>query len=434
NNLTGKQLAINYQSAYLYLGLIAIILFCGLSAGSYPAFYLASLKSLDTMRGIINKNPGNARFRRALVIFQFSLSILLIVCTLIIGKQLYYLQNKKLGFYKDDIGYFACQTPSKDPRLESIKKELGSHPDILSVTTGFNPNENEEKVATTGFSWKGRKEDDYVPFCISSIDVDYAKTFQLALKQGRFFSSEFSTDSAAVVINETAAKVIGLEDPIGLEISDGSGRKYNIIGVVRDFHFKSMHQKIDPLLMMLGADRFIFIKMKHGASASIIRFVGKTFESYKFPNRLDFHFLENDLDSLYRPEQRMSKIFGYFSLLAIIISCLGLIGLAAFMAERRTKEIGIRKANGAKSNEIFALLSKEYVMLVIISLLIASPVAWYAMHKWLENFAYKTIISWWVFALTAILVMLITMLTISLQSYRAARRNPGGSIKVRVNK
>jgi ABC-type antimicrobial peptide transport system permease subunit len=425
NNLTGKQLAVNYHSAYLYLGLIAIVLFCGLLAGSYPAFYLSSLKSLDTMKGIINKNPGNAKFRRVLVIFQFSLSALLIICTLIIGKQLNYLQNKKLGFNKDNIGYFMCNIRGEDPRLESLKKELSTNPNILSITKGFNPSESEGNVwFWDGVSWEGKKEDNHVGFCITPCDADYAKTFQLVLKTGRFFSSEFSTDSAAVVINETAAKVLGFKDPIGQELSNIIGHRCNIIGVVKDFHFMSMHRKIEPLLITLGSNRFIIIKMKPDKILSTTNFVKKVFESYKFPNRLNFHFLDDEFKNLYRTEQSMSKIFGCFAFLAIIISCLGLIGLSTFMTELRTKEIGIRKVNGAKSMEIFSLLSREYILWVLISMIIASPIAWYAMHRWLENFAYKTELSWWIFALAGLLALGIAILTVSWQSLKAATRNP----------
>jgi len=425
NNITGKHLAVHYQSAYLYLGLIAIVLFCGLLAGSYPALYLSSLKSLDTMKGIIHKNPGNAKFRRVLVVFQFSLSALLIICTIIIGRQLNYLQHKKLGFNKDNIGYFICHIGSEDPRWESLKKELSTNPDIVSITKGFNLTGMGRDVGTLdGLSWKGKKEDSYVKFCCSSTDVDYSKTFQLTLKSGRFLSSEFSTDSTAVVINETAANALGFDDPIGQMLSDRFGPKYNIIGVVKDFHFTSMHHKIEPLLMTLGGNRSLFIKMKPDKMASTTSFVKKTYESYKFPNRFNFHFLDDDFRALYRTEQSISKIVGCFAFLAIIISCLGLIGLSTFMTERRTKEIGIRKANGAKSTEILSLLSKEYIALVLISLLIASPIAWFSMHKWLQNFACRIGMSWWIFALAGIMVMMITMLTVGFQSYKVARKNP----------
>jgi len=422
NNLIGKQLSVNYQSAGLYIGLITVVLFCGLLAGSYPAFYLSSLKPLDVIKGVINKNPGNTGFRRSLVIFQFSLSILLIICTLIVKMQLKYIQNKNLGFSKDNIGYFMFPTRPSDPKLESLKKELINNPDILYVTRAWNPFYNEG--TRNGFSWAGKKEGDDVYFHMLGADVDYAKTYKLELKEGRFFSSEFSTDNTAIVINEEAAKILGFRNPIGEIITTSRGSKLNIIGVVKDFHIQSLHYKIGPLIMQIGSSNNFYIKMKPDKIISTVDFIKTTFKSFDPGLPIDFHFLDDDYDNLYRTERRMGKIFSYFSLLAIIISCLGLIGLSSFMTERRTKEIGIRKINGAKSIEIFSLLSREYIIWVMISIIIACPIAWYVMHKWLQNFAYRIDISLWVFVMAGVIALLIALLTVSFQSYRAASRNP----------
>ena len=419
NILTGKQLDVNYQSAGLYIGLIAVILFCGLLAGSYPAFYLSSLKPLDTMRGSVNKTPGNAQFRRVLVIFQFSLSVLLIICTLIIETQLRYLQNMDLGLNTDNVGSFGFRF---GVQRETLKKDLSNNPDILSVTIA-NGSPCNFLYNQTNFDWEGKKEGDVVLFYFFGVDEDYAKTFQLKLKEGRFFSTEFSTDKTAVVINEKAAKTIGFTDPIGKTISH-NGLKLRIIGVLKDFHFLSLHNGIEPLIMQINPGSFCLIKMKPDNKASTVDYINKTLKSYNLPYPINFRFLADDYDNLYRNEKRMGKIFGYFSLLAIIISCLGLIGLSSFMAERRTKEIGIRKINGAKSVEIFSLLSKEYILWVMISILIACPVAWYLMNRWLQNFAYRINISWWVFALSGAMALLIALLTVSWQSFKAASKNP----------
>jgi len=426
NNFTGKQLAVNYQSPGLYMGLISLILFCGLLAGSYPAWYLSSLKSMDIMKGVINKNPGNTQFRRVLVIFQFSISVLLIICTLIVGRQLNYIQNMKLGFNKDNIGYFMFPIRPGDPKLQIVKKELLNNPDILSVTNVFYNYDNplNKEGTSGGYKWTGKKEDEDVLFYTLNADEDYSKTFQLELREGRFFSAEFSTDNTAIVINEQAAKIMGFKDPLGKIITNSEGSKLTIIGVVKDFHFRSLHYKIEPLIMQLGGSNTFFIRMRPGHIPSTVESIKKTYNSFKPDIRLDFHFLDDDFDKLYRTEQRMSKIFAYFSLLAIIISCLGLIGLSSFMTERRTKEIGIRKANGAKSIEIFSLLSKEYLTWVLTSIFIACPIALYAMHKWLQNFAYRITISWWVFALAGAIALLIALLTVSFQSYKAASKNP----------
>jgi putative ABC transport system permease protein len=426
NNFTGKQLTINYQSPGLYICLISLVLFCGLMAGSYPALYLSSLKPMDIMKGVINKNPGNAQFRRVLVIFQFSLSVLLIICTLIVGKQLNYIQNMKLGFNKDNIGYFMFPIRPGDPKLQIVKKELLNNPDILNVTNVFYNYDNplNKEGTSGGYKWTGKKENEDVLFYTLSADEDYAKAFQLELRKGRFFSAELSTDNTAIVINEQAAKIMGFKDPIGEIITTSEGSKLTVIGVVKDFHFRSLHYKIEPLIMQLGGSNTFFVRMRPGHIPSTVEFIKKTYNSFKPDIPLDYHFLDDDFDKLYRTEQRMSKIFAYFSLLAIIISCLGLIGLSSFMTERRTKEIGIRKVNGATSIEIFSLLSNEYITWVVISIIIASPIAWFAMNKWLQNFAYRINMSWWIFVLAGTIALLIALLTVSFQSYKAASKNP----------
>jgi len=397
-------------------------LFCGLLAGSYPAFYLSSLKSLDIIKGVINKNSGNAKFRRVLVVFQFSLSILLIICTLVIGNQLIFMHNMKLGFNKDNIGYFMFPIRPGDPKLEALKKELSNNSDIVSVTKGYSPINLE--FTSGGFSWAGKKPGDDVLFHHLDTDEDYAKTFQLELKEGRFFSAEFTTDANAIVINEKAAEVMGFKNPVGEVLKTPWGANLTIIGVLMDFHIQPLHYKIEPLMMQKGESNNLYVKMKPDHITATVEFINKTFKSFNPGLPIDFHFLDDDFDNLYRSEERMSKIFGYFSLLAIIISCLGLVGLSSFMTERRTKEIGIRRTNGAKSIEIFSLLSKEYIIWVLISILIASPIAWYAMHKWLENFAYKTELSWWIFALSGLSALCIALLTVSWQGLRAAMKNP----------
>jgi putative ABC transport system permease protein len=428
NNLTGKQLNVNYQSAGLYLGLITVILFCGLMAGSYAAFYLSSLNPLNIMKGVINRNPGNTQFRRVLVIFQFCLSVLLIICTLIVRNQLLYMQNKNLGFIKDNIGYFMYPIRPGEPVLESLKKELCRNPEILGVTITYSHPFNLEGTVG-GFNWTGKKEGFEPEFSMLSADADFATTFQLGLKEGRFFSSEYPTDNTAVMINETAAKILGFKEPVGETLTTPWGARLTIIGVIKDFHFKSLHYKIEPLIVQLGTNNNLYVRMKPGHITSAVDYIRKTYRSFNPGLPIDFHFLDEDFDNLYKTEQRMGKIFGYFSFLAIIISCLGLIGLSSFMTERRTKEIGIRKANGARAIEIFALLSGEYMIWVSISILIACPIAWFAMNKWLQNFAYRIHTGWQVFALAGAVALIIAQLTVSYQSFKAAGKNPVKSLR-----
>lgn len=422
-NLTGEHFKINYQSVGLYTGLIITFLLCSLMAGSYPALYLSSLKPLNTIKGGTNVNPGNAGFRRILVISQFTLSTLLIICTLVIRNQLSYIQNKNLGLNKDNIVYFMFPTRPGDPMLKTLKKELGNNPDIVSVTIAH-PNTFNNEGTLGGFSWTGKKTGEDVLFHLIGSDEDYARTFQLDIKEGRFFSSEFSGDHTSAVINETAANVMDLKNPIGEIITTPYGSKLSIIGVVKDFHFQSLHYKIEPLIMQLNEDNNFLIKIKTDNKASTVRFIEKTFKSFNPGLPLDLHYLDYDFDKLYLTERRIGKISGYFSLLAIFISCLGLLGLSSYMTERRTKEIGIRKVNGARSVEIFSMLLKEYIVSIIIAFVIAGPAGWYSMNKWLQNFAYRIIPGWWLFALTGIIVMTITFLTVGLQSYTSACKNP----------
>ena len=308
---------------------------------------------------------------------------------------------------------------------EVLKRDLLKNPDIISVSIANHPYNGYGTETSDGFNWEGKQEGNKVLFCILYADEDYARTFQLELREGRFFSSEFSTDNAAVVINEQAAKIMGLKNPVGEILSFRDGSSFSIIGVVKDFHFKSLHNKIEPLIMLMNRGMFnCFIRMKPDKISSTSDYVSRVFKSYNLPYPIEFKFLEDDYDNLYWSERRMGKILGYFSFLAIIISCLGLIGLSSFMTERRTKEIGIRKANGAKAIEIFSLLAREYMILVMISFLIASPVAWYAMNNWLQSFAYRINIDWWVFALAGTFALLIALMTVGLQSYRAASKNP----------
>jgi ABC-type antimicrobial peptide transport system permease subunit len=420
NNLTGKQLFVDYQNAGLYIGLITVVLVCTLLAGSYPALYLSSLKPLNIINGIINK-PGKAGFRRVVVVLQFSLSFLLIIFTLTVGNQLKYLQHKNLGLNIDNIGHFSFRYGLRN---ETLKAELGNNPDILS-TTIVTPDVFDADGTAQSFDWEGNKVNGEFYFSALYTDADFAKTFQLELKDGRFFSPDFPGDSTAVVINETAAEIIGFKEPIG-KILTSSRIKFRIIGVVKDFHIKSLHTKIEPLAItkwdLMGGN--CYIRMKPGHITSTVDYIKKIFKSHNLDYPLQFKFLDDDYDKLYRTEQRIGKILGYSSFLAIIISCMGLIGLSLFMIEIRTKEIGIRKVNGAKSTKIFLLLSKEYLVLVLISILIASPIAWFGINKWLQSYAYRITLNPWIFALVGLIVLFIALLTVGFQSYKAARKNP----------
>ncbi len=420
------KLGVNYRSAGLYIVLVTVVLFCGLLAGSYPAYYLSSLQPINILKGIIIKNTGKARFKRMLVVSQFTLAFLFIISTLIIRSQLSYMKSKNFGANIDNVCYFEF---NEGIRRETIKSELSNIPEILNVTITGHQYILNNWSTVNDFSWKGKKEGNDIMFTILEADKDYAKTFHLELKEGSYLNAdEFSTDNSAVVINEKAAEILGFKNPVGEILTTTKGLKFTIIGVLKNFHFKSFHFTIDPLLIIPIQSYTIggkcYLRMKSDSIASTVNKIRKTIKSYKTDYPLKIQFLEDDYDSYNRIELISGTMFGYFTFLTIIISILGLIGLSTFMTVRRTKEIGIRKVNGAKSPEIFYMLSKEYFGLVTISFLIASPVAWFATNIWLQSFAYRINISLWLFVLAWFIVITITMLTVGLQSYRAASKNP----------
>ncbi len=421
---------VNYHSAGLYLGLITVVLFCGLLAGSYPALYLSSLKPANILKGTDGKSTGNPKIRRILVISQFTLSFIFIICTLIVRTQLNYLQNENLGLNMENTGHFEF---SDGIQRGTLKDELGNNPDIVSVTITAHQNVLNNWLAVGDLIWEGKKEGHNVTIGFLQADRDFAKTFDLEVTEGRFLSAdEYAGNKAEVinvVVNEKAAEILGFNNPLGEIIEDRNGLKLNIIGIVKDFHFKPLRFAIEPLIIVPISKSSVtggtcYIRMKPGKNASTVKYIGDIFKSHNLDYTLDFKFLDDDFSDLYTIEQKAVILLGFLSFLTIIISCLGLIGLSAFMTLRRTKEIGIRKAHGAKPIEIFSLLSKEYIKLVIISFIIASPIAWYATNIWLQGFEYHAKTGWWVFALAGVIIMVIVMLTIGFQSYRAASKNP----------
>lgn len=426
NNIMLSQTNLNYKSIGLYAVLISIVLFCGLLAGTYPALYLSSLEPINILKGNMMKNPGNAGFRRLLVVIQFTLSFLFIICTLIIRSQLNYIQNKDLGINMKDVGHFDF---TEGIQRETLRNELARNPDIINLTMTDHQWVVNNWSTAGDIDWEGKKAGEQTQFGVLFTDKDYAKTFELEIKEGSFLSvNESSASNFEAVINEKAAEIMGFDDPIGKIITSGSGHRFTIVGVVRDFHFKSLNFTIDPLIIVPMMQSAIggkcYVRIKPGRTASTIDYIRSVFKEYNLDYSLQFNSVTDNYNDHYRIEQIAGKMFGYFALLAILISFLGLIGLSAFTTVQRTKEIGIRKVNGSRSSEVFSLLIKDYLKLVLISFVIASPVAWFATKTWLQGFAYRINISWWLFALSLIIVIVLTILTVGIQSYKASFRNP----------
>jgi ABC-type antimicrobial peptide transport system permease subunit len=307
---------------------------------------------------------------------------------------------------------------------------LAQNPDILSLTTA-NQLPTNISNSTSGVTWEGKNPDETMLFHMLSVDHGYQDVFKMELTEGRFFSDDIPSDSLAVVVNEKTIEVIGLEDPIGKAISF-YGFDVRIIGVLKDFHFKSLHTKIEPIILFQRQEMnyIMYARINNKNITQTIKFIESTYNEYLTDNRDFFYkFLDEDYEALYNAEKRTSKIFSYFAILAIFISCLGLYGLASFMVEKRIKEIGIRKVNGASLQNIIGLLTKDFTKWVLLSFIIASPFAWYIMDNWLQNFEYRIDIAWWIFVLAGSIALIIAWLTVSFQSIKAALKNPVDALR-----
>jgi putative ABC transport system permease protein len=426
NELSGKSLVIPYHlKSFIGISLV-FVLVIGLISGSYPSFILSSFKPAAILKGSnLGGGKGNSSFRRVLVVLQFTLSIFLIIGFLIISQQLNYIQNKKLGLDKDNVVYF-YQSQNMMQKSDVVKNTLTQNPDILSLTTA-NQLPTNISNSTSGVTWEGKNPDETMLFHMLSVDHGYQDVFKMELTEGRFFPS----DSLAVVVNEKTIEVMGLEDPIGKAISF-YGFDVRIIGVLKDFHFKSLHTKIEPIILFQRQEMnyIMYARINNKNITQTIKFIESTYNEYLTDNRDFFYkFLDENYEALYNAEKRTSKIFSYFAILAIFISCLGLYGLASFMVEKRIKEIGIRKVNGASLQNIIGLLTKDFTKWVLLSFIIASPFAWYIMDNWLQNFEYRIDIAWWIFVLAGSIALIIAWLTVSFQSIKAALKNPVDALR-----
>jgi putative ABC transport system permease protein len=433
NQLAGQHLQLRlFEHPATLITLISLGLLTGIIAGSYPAFYLSSFNPITVLKGKFSTGKGSAGLRSGLVVFQFFISILLIVGTVVVYSQLSFIQHKKLGYDKDQVMIIESwhlgknenaftQQLLKDPRIANISNS-GYVPAGYSFDNNF-------------FVYPGSSSNQMVKALRYDVDYNYIPTLGISVKEGRNFSKDFGSDSSGAILNESAAAALGWKNnALGQVITrpdnDGSKATYTVVGVIKDFHFKSLHELISPLIMILSKQSSgnMIVKIKTKDIPGLVKTMQKDWASFGPDAPLSYTFLDERFNNTYRAEQKVGQILGIFAGLTIFVACLGLFGLARFTAEQRTKEIGIRKVLGASVSGIVHLLSKEFLKLVLIAFIVASPIAWYAMHLWLQDFAYRINIGWWVFALAALLAVIISLATISLQAVKAAVANPVKSL------
>jgi len=435
NQLAGKQMYFTtLLSSWMLPVLVALVFLVGFVAGSYPAFYLSSFQPIQVLKGKIASGFKSSWLRSGLVVFQFSISIMLLIGTIVIYNQLDYIRSRKTGYNREQV-LVLHNTYGLDKQVKAFREDCLKITGVNLVTIS-----GDLPTATSGFSQNGWFRDASLDvkraIILTSFSVDehYIPTLGMEIAKGRNFSQEFLSDSTAVVINESAASLLGVKDPINMTVyrpwNQYKSKAYHVIGVVKDFNFSSMHEKVGPLVMQLGDNNgSIALAVSPKNITSLVGQVEQLYKHMAPGLPFTYSFMDADFNNLYKAEQRTGTLFITFAIFAILIACLGLFGLVTYAAEQRTKEIGIRKVLGAKVGGIVAMLSRDFAQLVLIASLISFPVAWWAMNKWLESFAYRITISWWVFVIAGVTAMFIALFTVSLQTIRAALANPVKSLK-----
>ncbi len=435
NEFTQKQLSFGVLLDPIFLAIVlGITLFTGLIAGSYPAFFLTSFQPTSVLKGKIASALRNGKLRQTLVVAQFAIAVALIISTAVVYSQMRYIQNYKLGFSKDQVVLLGM-VPDSSINYETVKQELRRNSTILEVGGSSRIPSGRLLDSWDAYVMKGDSmASTDINIKALTIDHEFIPAYEIELAAGRNFSREYGTDdSTGFILNETATRLLGWQDPaqaIGQGFGYGQDRG-QIIGVTKDYHFESLHQSVAPIAMFLEPRRlnWLSVRISGGDIPQSLAHIESVWKSY-FPERpYSYEFLDQRFGLLYAREQTQQVLFGVFAGIAIFISCLGLLGLSMFMAEIRTREIGVRKVLGATVGNVVTLLSKDFLKLVLIAILIASPIAWYAMDQWLEDFAYRTDIPWWVFVLAGITAILIALLTVSFQSVKAALMNPVKSLR-----
>lgn len=425
NEIASKNIELPWTDWWFGPTLLVAALFVGILAGIYPAFYLSAFRPANVLKGSLSVGSKSGRLRSGLVIFQFTTSVILIIGTLIIYRQMEYIVSKELGYDKEHVVVIEG-THILDSKIESFKEQLSALSQVKGVTsTNYLPIDGGSRNGNT-FMVDGQDDGGRgVAAQIWKVDYGYIETFGIKLNKGRAFSKDFAYDSInSIVINTKMAAELGLKDPIGKKI-DNNGQVFEIIGVIEDFHFKSLKEDISALSMVIGKDNgAVSVKLETGNPTDALAAIEQVWNR-NVPNQaLNYSFLEQEFTQMHEDVQRMGKIFNSFALFAILVACLGLFALSAFMVEQRRKEISIRRVLGAPFQNIYKLLTFDFLKLIIISIAIATPIGWYLMSRWLEGFAYRISIGWEVFLMAGVISLCIAVLTISYQSIGAAFLQP----------